>query len=119
VNFDVLKSPIRSIQRSGRTGRKRDGRVVFLVSKGAEKRSFDESENNKKKIARVLQASKNTFEFCSNVPMWREDPVLLRQKMTKSNFRMSQVGGVSKSDCSHAIHSLIVSCPYSYMLPVV
>ena len=38
VNFDVMKSPIRSIQRNGRTGRKRDGRVVFLIADHEEKK---------------------------------------------------------------------------------
>ena len=34
VSFDASTSPIRNIQRAGRTGRKRSGRVVLLVSKG-------------------------------------------------------------------------------------
>jgi fanconi anemia group M protein len=40
VNFDCLSSPIRMIQRVGRTGRKRNGRVVTLVSEGAEERTY-------------------------------------------------------------------------------
>jgi hypothetical protein len=93
VNFDVLKSPIRSIQRSGRTGRKRDGRVVFLVSEGAEERSYEASVNNKKKIGRALKSNKSTFQFCDISPMFPKDPELLRQKMLKADFRLSQVGG--------------------------
>ena len=89
----MLKSPIRSIQRSGRTGRKRDGRVVCLVSVGAEKKSHEQSELNRKKIARALQSNKSTFEFCIDSPMFPSDPTLVRQKMTKSKFRMSQIGG--------------------------
>ena len=34
VNFDTLKSPIRMIQRVGRTGRRRSGRVVCLIAEG-------------------------------------------------------------------------------------
>ena len=34
VSFDASTSPIRNIQRAGRTGRKRSGRVVLLVSAG-------------------------------------------------------------------------------------
>eukprot|EP00804_Cyclotella_cryptica_P015445 CCRYP_008049-RB/>CCRYP_008049-RB protein AED:0.02 eAED:0.02 QI:108/1/1/1/1/1/5/398/1979 len=93
VNFDILKSPIRSIQRSGRTGRKRDGRVIFLVSEGTEERSYNESVANTKKIARALQSNKNVFNFCHTSPMFPKEPTLLKQKMTVSNFRMSQVGG--------------------------
>lgn len=36
VNFDTLRSPIRMLQRVGRTGRKRNGRVVCLVAEGPE-----------------------------------------------------------------------------------
>ena len=36
VLFDVSKSPIRLVQRMGRTGRKREGRIVVLVTEGIE-----------------------------------------------------------------------------------
>lgn len=36
VCFDASKSPIRLVQRMGRTGRKRKGRIVMLVTKGKE-----------------------------------------------------------------------------------
>jgi Lhr-like helicase len=41
VNFDCLSSPIRMIQRVGRTGRKREGRVVTLVAEGQEEKTYD------------------------------------------------------------------------------
>lgn len=40
VNFDCLSSPIRMLQRVGRTGRKRAGRVVSLVAQGPEERTY-------------------------------------------------------------------------------
>lgn len=36
VCFDASASPIRLVQRMGRTGRKRDGRIVVLVTEGKE-----------------------------------------------------------------------------------
>jgi ATP-dependent DNA helicase MPH1 len=39
VNFDCLSSPIRMIQRIGRTARKRIGRVVFLLAKGDDEKT--------------------------------------------------------------------------------
>lgn len=36
ICFDANKSPTRSVQRMGRTGRKRDGRVVMLLTEGKE-----------------------------------------------------------------------------------
>ena len=36
VCYDAHKSPIRLVQRMGRTGRKRQGRIVMLVTEGKE-----------------------------------------------------------------------------------
>lgn len=36
VCFDASKSPVRLVQRMGRTGRKREGRIVVIVSQGKE-----------------------------------------------------------------------------------
>lgn len=36
ICYDAPKSPIRLVQRMGRTGRKREGRIVVLVTKGKE-----------------------------------------------------------------------------------
>lgn len=38
ICFDVQKSPIRMVQRMGRTGRKREGRIVVLLAEGREER---------------------------------------------------------------------------------
>lgn len=38
ICFDAQKSPIRLIQRMGRTGRKRQGRIVVILAEGREER---------------------------------------------------------------------------------
>ena len=38
ICFDSNKSPTRNIQRMGRTGRQRQGRIIFLLSAGREER---------------------------------------------------------------------------------
>ena len=38
VCFDAHKSPIRLVQRMGRTGRKRTGRIIMLLTEGKEER---------------------------------------------------------------------------------
>lgn len=43
VCFDAYKSPVRLIQRLGRTGRKRSGRVVVLLTEGREQNNFAQS----------------------------------------------------------------------------
>jgi superfamily II DNA/RNA helicase len=62
VCYDSSASPIRMLQRMGRTGRKREGHIVFLVTEGKEQRdhakSLDAYEQIQKKIA-----SGRDFEF--------------------------------------------------------
>lgn len=38
VCFDAQNSPIRLVQRMGRTGRKRQGRIVVILAEGREER---------------------------------------------------------------------------------
>lgn len=45
ICFDAHKSPIRLVQRMGRTGRKREGRIVMLVSEGKEEKVFSYFQN--------------------------------------------------------------------------
>lgn len=47
VCYDATASPVRSVQRMGRTGRKREGRIVVLVAEGKEQnvRFFKYLEN--------------------------------------------------------------------------
>lgn len=45
ICFDAHKSPIRLVQRMGRTGRKREGRIVMLVSEGKEEKVFSYFHN--------------------------------------------------------------------------
>lgn len=43
VCFDAQKSPIRLVQRMGRTGRKRQGRIVVILAEGREERVSNNS----------------------------------------------------------------------------
>ncbi|HMF34218.1 MAG TPA: ERCC4 domain-containing protein, partial [Candidatus Lokiarchaeia archaeon] len=49
VFYDVVPSEIRTIQRRGRTGRKREGRVVILVAKGTRDEAYMYAEKSKEK----------------------------------------------------------------------
>ncbi|KAI9206276.1 P-loop containing nucleoside triphosphate hydrolase protein [Polychytrium aggregatum] len=54
VCFDVQSSPIRMLQRMGRTGRKRDGRIVVLMSEGHEQNAFKLSQNKYKAMQKLI-----------------------------------------------------------------
>ncbi|XP_066280241.1 Fanconi anemia group M protein-like isoform X2 [Branchiostoma lanceolatum] len=68
VCFDAHKSPIRLVQRMGRTGRKRQGRIVMLVTEGKEERIYNQSQYSKKSIHKALQGSTRSLNFYMNNP---------------------------------------------------
>ena len=98
INFDTLSSPTRMIQRTGRTGRKRDGRVVFLISEGAEHDRYRASKSAEKTLYRALKRS-NAFTLLPNHPvMFPNNPMKQDMNMQPTaSFRLSQVGGHAKT----------------------
>jgi superfamily II DNA/RNA helicase len=89
----LLESNLCFVVYLGRTGRKRNGRVVCLVSKGQEERKLKQAEESTKML---WQALKNParFQFKKNIPMLPEHPTLLRKNMDiTTKYRMSQIGG--------------------------
>ena len=96
VNFDCLSSPIRMVQRTGRTGRSRDGRVVCLVSEGQEENRLRNSKEATKRLWNALKSS--SFQSLSkSIPLFPERPVLRRQNMNVvKEYRLSQIGGHSQ-----------------------
>lgn len=45
VCYDATSSPTRSIQRMGRTGRHKEGRVVYILSAGREEEKYRQIED--------------------------------------------------------------------------
>ncbi|SCU91444.1 LAMI_0E05930g1_1 [Lachancea mirantina] len=54
ISYDTTSSPIKNIQRMGRTGRKRDGRVVFLLS-GNESTKFHQSMRDYAELQSIVK----------------------------------------------------------------
>lgn len=50
VNYEAIKNSTRMLQRDGRTGRKRDGRIVTLMAEGPEERNWQHSKDNYKNM---------------------------------------------------------------------
>jgi len=92
VNFDTLRSPIRMIQRTGRTGRKRDGRVVCLISEGQEERTYKASKQAEQTLMIALKKC-GSFKMAVHKPILPREPSreFTEIKITGS-FRLSQVG---------------------------
>ena len=62
VCFDSTQSPIKNIQRMGRTGRKRDGRVLLLFSSN-ERTKFESAMGRYEWIQSQIRNSDNSLEY--------------------------------------------------------
>ncbi|KAF7510692.1 hypothetical protein GJ744_006058 [Endocarpon pusillum] len=62
VCYDSSASPIRMLQRMGRTGRKRAGNIVLLLMKGKEEDSYTKAKDNYEKMQQMI-ASGDRFVF--------------------------------------------------------
>ena len=63
VCFDASASPIRLVQRMGRKGRKRDGRIIVLVTEGKEEQIYQRSQRNKSNIHKTILESARTLDL--------------------------------------------------------
>ena len=70
INFDTHKSPIRMIQRMGRTARKRSGRVITLVTPGEEKKLL----SSLKSATAIQKSLRNKKIF----PLYEHNPRMVR-----------------------------------------
>ncbi|KAK6504060.1 3'-5' DNA helicase [Arthrobotrys conoides] len=62
VCFDASASPIRMLQRMGRTGRKRAGGVVVLVTEGKEEAKWERAQDNYRWMQNAITKG-NTFTY--------------------------------------------------------
>ncbi|KAL2269940.1 hypothetical protein VTJ83DRAFT_2124 [Remersonia thermophila] len=68
VCYDASASPIRMLQRMGRTGRKRAGNIVLLLMKGKEEDKFMEAKDNYYKMQQLI-CDGASFNFRHDISM--------------------------------------------------
>ncbi|KAB8265590.1 ATP-dependent DNA helicase mph1 [Aspergillus pseudonomiae] len=66
VCYDSSASPIRMLQRMGRTGRKRAGNIVLLLMEGKEEESYIKAKDNYEKMQQMI-ASGSRFTFHEDI----------------------------------------------------
>ncbi|KKK20409.1 hypothetical protein ARAM_004591 [Aspergillus rambellii] len=66
VCYDSSASPIRMLQRMGRTGRKRAGNIVLLLMQGKEEESYIKAKDNYEKMQQMI-ASGTRFTFHDDI----------------------------------------------------
>lgn len=62
VCYDCSKSPIRMLQRMGRTGRKRAGNIVMLLMRGKEEKDYIQAKDNYQKMQELIESGRE-FSF--------------------------------------------------------
>ena len=62
VCYDASGSPIRMLQRMGRTGRKRAGNIVLLLMRGKEEEAFQKAKDNYEKMQGMISSGER-FSF--------------------------------------------------------
>ncbi|XP_078491506.1 uncharacterized protein LOC100175837 isoform X2 [Ciona intestinalis] len=68
VCFDSHRSPIRLVQRMGRTGRKRNGKIVMLITEGKEERDYNTSVASRKSIGKAMHAGSKSLQYYPHNP---------------------------------------------------
>ncbi|CAK6978036.1 Fanconi anemia group M protein, partial [Scomber scombrus] len=89
VCFDAQKNPIRLVQRMGRTGRKRKGRIVIILAEGREERTYNQSQSNKRSIYKSIVGKKSGFHMYPNSPRMLPEgvnPTLHKMHITCGQF---------------------------------
>ncbi|XP_041350852.1 LOW QUALITY PROTEIN: Fanconi anemia group M protein-like [Gigantopelta aegis] len=119
ICFDAHKSPIRLVQRMGRTGRKRKGHIIMLVTEGKEEQIYNQSQYSKKSIHKAILNGAKSLHFYSDshrmfpeglTPTCHKMFITVKQqdlskKMAKCNTNKNRVGtvktfGISEKKCA-------------------
>ncbi|XP_043998013.1 Fanconi anemia group M protein isoform X2 [Gambusia affinis] len=89
VCFDAQKNPIRLVQRMGRTGRQRQGRIVVILTEGREERTYNQSQSNMRSVYKSITGSRNGFRMYPSSPRMLPEgvnPQLHKIHITSGHF---------------------------------
>ena len=89
VCFDQHGSSTRLVQRMGRTGRKRDGKVVMLMTEGREEAQYRKAVSTKATVFKAVIERGNAFAMYLNSPRMLpkgHNPVIKKQMVTTGKF---------------------------------
>ncbi|XP_021258717.1 Fanconi anemia group M protein isoform X2 [Numida meleagris] len=113
ICFDAQKSPIRLVQRMGRTGRQRQGRVVIILAEGREERTYNQSQSNKRSIQKAISGNKMLHFYQHSPRMIPEgiNPELHRMFITAEKYEPNNSRKLSRGRPSSLHHkSALFSC---------
>nr|XP_009941669.1 PREDICTED: Fanconi anemia group M protein [Opisthocomus hoazin] len=113
ICFDAQKSPVRLVQRMGRTGRRRQGRIVVILAEGREERTYNQSQSNKRSIHKAISGNKMLHFYQRNPRMIPEgiNPKLHKMFITAEKYEPSNSRALSKERRSNSFQHK--SAPFS------
>jgi len=62
IHYDIVKDGLRSIQRSGRTGRKRNGRIVYILGNVKDRELFRNMKAKQKQVMKLMRSKAQELE---------------------------------------------------------
>ncbi|XP_072284154.1 Fanconi anemia group M protein isoform X2 [Pyxicephalus adspersus] len=108
ICFDAQKSPIRLVQRMGRTGRKRQGRIVVILCKGREERTYNQSQSNKRSIYKAILGKDSIFHLNHESPRMVPEglnPTVHKMYITQGTYDAKDAAKpISKDRRSSLVH---------------
>lgn len=81
ICYDTTSSPIKNIQRMGRTGRKRDGRIVLLFSSN-ENSKFEKAMEDYSELQKLIKQNFLTYEKSDRIIPPNMEPQCIKQYIT-------------------------------------
>ncbi|XP_072485366.1 Fanconi anemia group M protein isoform X2 [Notamacropus eugenii] len=99
ICFDAQKSPVRLVQRMGRTGRKRQGRIVVILTEGREECAYNRSQSCKRSIYKAISGNRKTFHFYQGSPRMIPDginPKLHKMFITEEIYERAKQSKIQK-----------------------
>ncbi|KAJ6654036.1 hypothetical protein lerEdw1_007545 [Lerista edwardsae] len=112
ICFDAQKSPIRLVQRMGRTGRKRQGRIVVILSEGREERTYNQSQSKRRNLLKTISENKGFHLYQHSPRMIPEGitPRMHRMLITPAECEPHASGPSMKEQRSHALLQARLPC---------
>ncbi|KAI9308611.1 P-loop containing nucleoside triphosphate hydrolase protein [Cunninghamella echinulata] len=84
VCYDSQSSPIRMLQRMGRTGRKRQGHCVMLMTE-QEERKYNNANDTYKRVQRQI-SDRNSIQYYENCPSFYNESILTLLRICHQRF---------------------------------
>ena len=96
ICYEGISSPTRLLQRKGRTGRKRTGRVVILLTEGSEYQKHKRSIQKYNSVSELLKSRVSSLHLCPDTAtlfLSSFHPTCVQESLDIHEYHYSQIGG--------------------------